>query len=322
MITLANDSYAPTKMVNISCENIYADGYEAEPVSPGCASNNSTFVMIHFEAGYQGRLDNNSPINIPQQYLTMDFGWQAYLFETAVKLVQKADEYDFHLTLAINPQWAEYILLDSARINIIKGWLEQGHEIAFHHHSLNHPDWNGFSNNPSALNNPTPFLGNVDDGLDFIKNLITPTHVNTAMIGGLPGDMPLSFENTNEDLIFASGNQFSSFDIYGELRTLKPYNVFKNNGAKITYVTHRQLTTISNDFTTEEALEIFKTEYNNMQDDEIYGIVFHCYDYHEAEEIYNNWFEFIANNGDNIQTINRVISDYPFDILSPQKKLY
>jgi len=173
-------------------------------------SGNNTFIMIHFEAGYQGIFDNNLPIDIPLNYLTMDFGWQEYLYETAVKLVQKADEYGFHLTLAFNPQWAEYILLDREKIKIVKQWQEQGHEIAFHHHSLNHVDWNGYSNNPDAKNNPIPFLGNVDTGLDLVRNLATPANVTTAMIAGLPIDMPQSYKNTTEELIFAGGNQYNN----------------------------------------------------------------------------------------------------------------
>ncbi len=277
-------------------------------------NSKNTFVMIHFEAGYKGRLDNNLPINLPEKYRVMDFGWQEYLYETAVKLVQKADEYGFHLSLAFNPQWAEYILLDSEKINRVTQWQEQGHEIAFHHHSLNHPDWNGYSNASDAVNNSIPYLGNVDAGLDFVRNLAEPVNVTTAMVAGLPIDMPHSYENTTEDLIFSSGGQFSSFEQYGELRSLKPYKIVKNNGAKVTYVTHRQLTTILKDFTVDEALEIFKAEYKNTQDDEIYGIVFHGYDYHEKEEIYNSWFEFIKNSGDKVKTINEVISDYSYDI--------
>ncbi len=274
------------------------------------AAESASFVMIHFEAGYKGRLGDDLPIDIPAEYLTMDFGWQEYLFETAERLVQKADDYGFHLTLAFNPQWAEYILLDSARTDTVRQWQERGHEIAFHHHSLSHPDWNGYSNDPSATNNPIPFLGNVDAGLDFIKTLAEPTHVTTAMIGGLPIDMPQSYEDTTEDLIFAGGNQYDSFELYGELRSLKPTEITKVNGAKVMLVTHRQLTTILSDFTIEEALEIFKAEYSGMQPDEVYGIIFHCYDYHEAEETYNDWFEFINNRGDSIKTIDEVIADY------------
>jgi len=90
--------------------------------------------------------------------------------------------------------------------------------------------------------------------------------------------------------------------------------VVKSNGAKITYVTHRELTTVLKDFSVDEALEIFKAEYNSTQYDEIYGIVFHCFDYHEKEEIYNSWFEFINNNGDKVKTINEVIFDYTDEI--------
>ena len=276
----------------------------------------NSFVMIHFEAGYKGRLNNDLPIDIPVEYLTMDFGWQEYLFETAEKLVQKADYYDFHLTLAFNPQWAEYILLDNEKINTVRLWQEKGHEIAFHHHSLNHPDWNGYSNDPNAINNPIPFLGNVDAGLEFVKNLSNQVSVTTAMIGGLPIDMPLSYENYTEELIFTGGNQFSSFELYGPLRSLIPTKVIKDNGSRVIRVTHRQLTTTSNDYTVEEALNIFKAEYNNIQDDEIYGLVFHCYDYLKAEDSYNSWFEFINNNGDNIKTVNEVISEYKYEILT------
>ncbi len=292
-------------------------GSNSESADIVVPSKKSTFVMIHLEAGYQARLDNNLPINIPQEYMIMNFGWQEYLFDTAQKLVQKADDYGFHLTLAFNPQWAEYILLDNTKVNIVKQWQKNGHEIAFHHHSINHPDWNGYSNDLNAENSHIPFLGDVDIGLDFVKNLAVPNNVTTAMIGGLPIDMPQSYENRTQDLIFASGSQYTSFKQYGKLRSLKPYKVIKSNGAKITYVTHRQLTSILTDYTINEALEIFKTEYATMKEDEIYGVVFHCYDYHETEETYNDWFEFIKNSGDTIKTINEVVSNYKY-IISTQ----
>ncbi len=295
-------------LIVVGCSN------ESESTNVDNNPSKQTFVMIHFEAGYKGRLANDLPIDIPQKYMTMDFGWQEYLFETAEKLVQKADDYGFHLTLAFNPQWAEYILLDNTRTDTVKQWQKKGHEIAFHHHSVNHPDWNGYSNDPNAINNSIPFLSDVDAGLDFVKNLATPTNVTTAMIGGLPMDMPQSYVDTTQSLIFAGGNQYDSFEQYGDLRSLKPYKVIKNNGAEVVRVAHRQLTTILNDFTVEEALEIFKTEYAGIEHDEIYGVVFHCYDYSEAEETYNNWFEFIKNSGDSVKTINEVISDYRYDI--------
>ena len=168
-----------TGSVDTDTKGTYSMTYTAEDSAGNSASKTRTvtvvdsntqskytFVMIHFEAGYQGRLNNDLPINIPQEYMTIHLGWQAYLFDTAKKLVQKANDYGFRLTLAFNPQWAEYVLLDNTKVNLVKQWQENGHEVAFHHHSVNHPDWNGYSNDPNAINNSIPFLGDVDTGIN------------------------------------------------------------------------------------------------------------------------------------------------------------
>jgi hypothetical protein len=282
---------------------------EAEPA----VSDTTTFVAIHFEAGYRGRIANDLPIELPPEYLEMEFGWQEYLFETAQNLIRKADDYDFQLTLEFNPQWAEYILLDSARTSTVRQWQEQGHEIAFHHHSLHHPDWNGYSNDPSALRDPL-YLGNVDAGLELVRNLAAPAKITTAMIDGLPIDMPGSYDDTTENLIFTGGNQYDSFEQYGELRSLQPVKVVKANGGTVIRVAHRQLTWMNTEIGIEEILEIFMEEYENTQHDEIYGVVFHCFDYFVAPTAYDEWFEFIKNSGDSVRSVGEIISDYTYSI--------
>jgi len=272
-----------------------------------------TFVMIHLEAGYKARIEDNLIIELPPEYLAMDFGWQAYLFETAQDLVQKADDHGFHLTLAFNPQWAEYFLLDGARADTVRQWQEREHEIAFHHHAYSPPDWNGYSNDPIALGDSL-YLGDVDAGLDFVRSLATPASVTTAMIAGLPMDMPQSYDDTAEDLIFTGGNQYDSFEKYGELRSLRPTKVLNSGGGTVVRVAHRQLTMTSTAIPIQEALDIFKAEYSNMEHDEIYGIVFHCFEYLEDAAAYDEWFEFIENSGDSVRTVSEVVSDYEYDI--------
>jgi len=283
------------------------------PVSPdesfAAESETYTFIAIHFEAGYKGRILDDLPIELPAEYMAMDFGWQEYHFETAQNLVQKADEFGFHLTLMFNPQWAEYILQDSARTDVVRQWQERGHEISYHHHSFNHVDWNGYSNDPIASGIPI-YLGDVDTGLNLVRTLAGPASVTSAMIDGLPIDMPQSYEDTTEDLILAGGSQYDSFELYGELRSLKPSKVIKDNGGTIIRVAHRQLTWMSDDISIEEALDIFQEEYKNMQSDEVYGVVFHCFDYLAATASYDEWFEFIANNGDMVKSVSEVVADY------------
>ncbi len=279
---------------------------------PTTAPESNTFVAVHFEAGYKGRIVNDLPIELPPEYLAMDFGWQEYHFETAQNLVQKADDYGFHLTLMFNPQWAEYFLQNSERVEIVRQWQERGHEIAYHHHSFSHPDWNGYSNDPAASSTPI-YLGEVDAGLDFVRALAEPVGVTSVMVDGLPVDMPQSLEETNEDLIFTGGSQYDSFEQYGELRSLRPEIIIKDNGGTVVRVAHRQLTWMSDDISIEEALETFKDEYENMQSDEIYGVVFHCFDYLAASASYDEWFEFIGNKGDMVRSVSEVIADYEFD---------
>jgi hypothetical protein len=300
-------------ILNLATAGCSQDG-PADLVDPGSPDPDTyTFVAIHLEAGYKGRINDDLPIDLPAEYLAMELGWQAYLFDTARNLVQKADEYDFHLTLMFNPQWAEYILLDSARVDSVRQWQERGHEIAYHHHSYNHPDWNGYSNDQITSDDPL-YLGDVDAGLEFLRNLADPASMTTAMIGGLPADMPPSLDATTEDLIFTGGNQYDSFEQYGELRNLRPTRVIKANGGTVVRVAHRQLTITSTEISVQEALDTFKAEYCNMERDEIYGIVFHCFEYLEAPASFDDWFDFIKDNGDMVRSVREIISDYTYDI--------
>jgi len=41
-------------------------------------------------------------------------------------------------------QWADYIL-ENNKVSDIIAWKNQGHEIAIHHHSVNHQSWDGYS---------------------------------------------------------------------------------------------------------------------------------------------------------------------------------
>lgn len=288
------------------------DWFESSCTSEELATAN-TFVMIHFEAGHKGRINNDLPIDLPAEFLAMDYGWQEYHFETAKALVKKADHYGFRLTLAFNPQWAEFILLDDSRKEIARQWQNQGHEIAFHHHAYKHPDWNGYSNDPTATRSLL-FLGDVDDGLALVKKLALPASLTTVMISGLPGDMPQSCRDTPQDLIFTGGNQHDSFEQFGELRSLHPSKVVKLNGGTVIRVAHRQLTILSKEISIQKSLAAFKAEYNNMESDEIYGIVFHCFEYRQAEAEYNDWFEFVKDSGDQIRTIQEIVADYEYDI--------
>jgi hypothetical protein len=86
-------------------------------------SSPSTFFAVHCEAGTQG-----PPLK-----------WQEAHWPALVRF---------------NPQWAEYILKDAQRLQRVKGWQNNGHEIALHYHMVRHGDWCGYTNREEWKRDP------------------------------------------------------------------------------------------------------------------------------------------------------------------------
>jgi hypothetical protein len=111
----------------------------------------ATFIMIHLEVGgdpgftvFQNICKKELKSGYKIDNRSLDY--QKALWPTVKELVEEADRYNLKLTLALNPQWAEYILQDDKKIEALKNSVRNGHEFAFHHHGINHVDWNGYRN--------------------------------------------------------------------------------------------------------------------------------------------------------------------------------
>ncbi|MBU4267665.1 MAG: hypothetical protein KJ808_02295 [Acidobacteria bacterium] len=284
-------------------------GHESAPID-NTSGAKRTFIMIHLEAGYRSCKENNLPpgLSIPDDFRLKDLGWQEYFWPTVIELVQKADEFGFKLTLALNPQWAEYILEDNAKVNLVKTWQENGHEMAFHHHGFDHPDWNGYSNRPEAENDGL-YLGIVNDGYMFVENLASPYRVSSGTHSDLPLDFPSQMDIPNADIIFAEGNALDSYPQLGTVKSLKPYREPKPNGGFRVHLTIREYSTVMQ-ISLDEATPILKEQYKNMSGDEVFGIVWHEFDYYRSKDKYIEWFKFIQEQGDKVQTMENINASY------------
>ncbi|HDY75539.1 MAG TPA: hypothetical protein ENH49_03350 [Candidatus Marinimicrobia bacterium] len=67
-------------------------------------------------------------------------------FNSLNELVDAADGYGAKLTLLFTPPWAEMILSDDAKLNLITRWKQNGHEIGGHHHGPSVCSWDGYTN--------------------------------------------------------------------------------------------------------------------------------------------------------------------------------
>jgi len=287
-------------------------------VSPAAVKR--TFIMIHLEAGYKACKDNNLPAGLISNGTTTDdvcskdLSWQEFFWPTVIELVEKADAYGFKLTLAFTPQWGKFIANDSARLDLVRQWKTQGHELGFQHHSLTHPDWDGYVNVYSKGTdtvNDALYLGTVSDGFSYVAALASPDDIVSSTTGSLPFDFPSLM--TSPVLIYGEGNADNSYLKLGPLRSLAPIESRPFIGAierDLTQLTIRVCSTVMNDMPVDDALPILQEQYRNMPEDEVFGIVWHEFDYFKRKDAYIQWFEFIKANGNSVKTMSKIAGEY------------
>lgn len=111
------------------------------------------FIAIHCEP--------KSERAIPDNYLILQ------------EMVAYADEYNMKLTIMFTPQWADYIVADSTRLDEVQAWMANGHEVAAHHHSIFHGSWDGYTDFSQEEveaegNNYRWYLGTLNDYMDAL----------------------------------------------------------------------------------------------------------------------------------------------------------
>lgn len=262
-----------------------------------------TFFMVHFEVGGDNAVRRGvalfRDIIGDSNFSNKDLRYQAVMWPTAIKIVELANKYGFKLTLALNPQWAEYILKDDKKIKIVREWQGQGHELAFHHHGINHIDWNGYSNRPEAAGDPR-YRGTASEGFAFVKKLAAPNKVVTGCITDTKSDKP------DDIVILTRGSRDIEKDIMGE-----PYEMYIGEGTKLTWVNHayleKYLRNDSNFARTKKLKNRFKKLYDKAQPNIVVGVVSHCHDFYRHPDFFRDWFEFVKSRGNTIRTVSEIV---------------
>lgn len=118
---------------------------------------------------------HNEPFHVPGGQTRL-----AESYDVLRKMVAKADGYGMRLTLMFSPPWADYILADAERTQELARWKSRGHEIAAHHHSIHHGNWDGYTAasreeaeaaRRGRSQNPEPYLGTLDEFLARVRRL-------------------------------------------------------------------------------------------------------------------------------------------------------
>ena len=94
-----------------------------------------------------------------------------------VNLVAAADLRYIKLTIQFSPQWVPLILPYPNRRALIAAWHDAGHEIAAHHHTIDHAAmWDGYSNEKGASAEPD-YLGDMQDWRWVVSQMLPPDQV-------------------------------------------------------------------------------------------------------------------------------------------------
>jgi hypothetical protein len=295
-------------------------GHESAPTD-AASDAKRTFIMIHLEAGYKACKDNNLPAGLISHGTTTsdlcskDLAWQEYFWPTVIDLVEKSNEYGFKLTLAFTPQWGEFVARDAVRLNLVRQWKAQGHEIGFQHHAITHVDWDGYSNGPDAVNYPL-YLGSVNDGFSSVAALASPDNIISSTTGSLPFDFPSLM--TSPTLIYGEGNAHDSYpqlvtaptETVRSLAPIRSRPLIGQIERDLIQLTIRVFSTAMDTLSVDDALPVLQEQYRNMHEDEVFGIVWHEFDYLQRKDAYIQWFDFIKANGNSVKTMRAISEEY------------
>jgi hypothetical protein len=232
----------------------------------------STFFAVHLEVGGD----------------TKSLKYQERFWPALVSLVNMAEQYNSRLTLQFNPQWAEYILMDKDKLNLLKQWQKQGHEVALHHHGYDHNDWNGYTNRIGKNNDPR-HRGNVKDMMKLMTQLILPYKLLSGTITDEEFDCPKDIKYDTEGIRINHARS-------------KPQKVVLG-GNEVIQVS-MALLSFDGD------IKSFKQEYLKSEKNDIFGVVTHEYDFYKNPKIIEEWLKFIKAQGGKIQSVSNIIVEY------------
>lgn len=226
------------------------------------------------------------------------------------RMVERADRYHIKLTLMLSPQWVDFLRSRPDRMDVFRKWKASGHEIAAHHHSIYHGNWDGYTDytKEEALRErekhtriPEEYLGTLND---YIRKLKTLNH---AIKSGCLND-EYDKKCLPDAIVYDTGSGFANFGKPGTRQNdgdpEKGKNEFittgKVRGIERKWLCHFQTTTVERQH---EAQSVFSSMKSG-----VYGSVNHSSP--REEQAFNAWIDYLHSHdpqGKRSRTLTEVI---------------
>ncbi|MFQ5570773.1 MAG: T9SS type A sorting domain-containing protein [Rhodothermales bacterium] len=218
-------------------------------------------------------------------------------FDDLIRLVDTAASYGVLLTLEFTPQWADAILADPLKLDRVRAWQQQGHEVGAHHHGIYHPSWDGYTDYPIAdiLARGWPanrFLGTMDAygaALDALAG------DSLALTMGGPG-----VQDPNPEVDWPSTYPFRT------LGGRDPENSFSS--PHVETVGDATVCEINYSFIeSQQEVTAVKALYESRNDLDVVGVVTHVHNFADDSTFVVDWFNFVQST--RRKTARRIMRD-------------
>jgi hypothetical protein len=221
----------------------------------------------------------------------------SHMFDRLVQLVNLANRQQVPLTIEFTPQWVDSILRVPSRLQLVRAWQQQGHEIGAHHHGVYHPYWDRYTNYPTSTitaqsKNPADLLGDMNAYRTVLEKIGGDSLMLT--MGG-PGESdPDQSKDWHEAFIYRTGGGRQVQEAFSSpsILTYGPYRVCQINYFFID---------------TQTAVNALKGRYNNTAAKDVVGVVTHPFNFAADSNYVIDWMKFVQ--GAQRKTVRQILRD-------------
>ncbi|KAA3611641.1 MAG: hypothetical protein DWQ01_06005 [Planctomycetota bacterium] len=227
------------------------------------------------------------------------------VFQGLRALVADAEARNIPLSFEFGVTWAEMILANPTMLAEVRAWQQSGHAVGGHHHGVDHPYWDGYTDlHPSQVNRIEPVLGTMADFKAILDPLVGPQGLQ---FGGLD----------DSEYEWPYGVPFQTHGGRDPDDAVTPREFWLRNHYSTWHVDHAYLDSPI-------MLANLKSLHDQTQSPNVFGVVTHVVDYQANPAIFQSWFDFLQAKdptGSNQKTVMEILAGLPPALVADRSTL-
>ncbi len=228
-------------------------------------------------------------------------------FDALGDMVADAEARNVKLSIEFGVDWVQMILEPNHQWmeDQVRVWEASGHAIGAHHHGVDHPYWDGYTDLPPwEVNRMEPYLGTMADWKEAVDPLFGSDGVPFAAVQDSHREWPYGILYQTD-----GGRDIENAVSTPEWRVRNKYGAW--------HIDHCFMDTPL-------VLLDLKARHNITSPNEVFGVVTHVIDYTALPWIFQDWFDFLQSKdpfGARNKTVMEIIGHLPPPLIADQDML-